>query len=325
MPKISVIIPVYNSEKYLAKCLDSVFSQSFSDFEVIAVNDGSTDSSAEILKSYSEKYGDKLKCIYEENAGQAAARNNGLKYATGEFIAFVDSDDYIAENAFQTEYDFAKENGFDVVCFGFMADNGNVLFESDYIRFKNLPTKLTYILSEASPCNKLIRRSLLDDNNIRFTEGIIYEDFEIMPTLALYTDKIGYLDERLYYYVIHENSTMRQPSYNKKLQSIFKVMESLSEKFGDTKYQDELEYLYIVHLLHDAGLRFLPFSEGREDIKRISKIMKSRFPKWRKNKYYKQLDWRFKYESELLYRKNIRLLLFLPRLKAALKGLIAKK
>ena len=325
MPKISVIIPVYNSEKYLTKCLESVFSQSFLDFEVIAVNDGSTDSSAEILNGYSEKFGEKIKCIYEENAGQAAARNNGLKYAGGEFIAFVDSDDYIAENALETCYNFAIENELDVVCFGLISDNGGSVSPVEYIRFKNLPTLLTYILSESSPCNKLIRRSLLEENNIRFTEGIIYEDFEIMPTLALYTDKIGYLNEHLYYYVIHENSTMRQPSYNKRLQSIFKVMESLDEKFGDTKYQDELEYLYIAHLLHDAGLRFLPFREGREDIKRISKIMKSRFPKWRKNKYYKQLDWRFKYESELLYRKHTRLLLFLPRLKAVLKRLVAKK
>lgn len=308
LPKISVILPVYNCEKYLEKCLDSVFFQSFSDFEVIAVNDGSTDSSAQILERYRQRFGEKLTCLTQENAGQAAARNKGMQYARGEFVAFVDSDDYIAPNTLELCYAYAAQNALDVVCFGFFSDRGGKATPIDYIRFPGLPPLLTYVLSEASPCNKLIRRSVWVENGIRFTEGIIYEDFEIIPTLALYTDKIGYLEQRLYYYVIHENSTMHQPAYNKKLQSIFMVMESLSRRFAHTQYQNELEYLYIAHLLHDAVLRFLCFREGKGDILKISAIMRKKYPHWRRNTYYKHLDWKYKVVCTLAYYKQIRLL-----------------
>ena len=307
MPKISVILPVYNCEKYLEKCLDSVLLQSFSDFEVIAVNDGSTDSSAEILNRYSQRFAE-ITCVYQENAGQAAARNKGMQYARGEFILFVDSDDYIAPGTLALSYDYAAKNALDVVCFGFFFERGGNISTMDYIRVGNLSPRLTYVLFEASPCNKLIRRSLWEENNVRFTQGIIYEDFEIIPTLALYTDKIGYLDQSLYYYVIHENSTMRQPVYNKKLQCIFRVMESLSQSFGDTDYQAELEYLYIAHLLHDAVLRFLPFREGKGDILKISDIIRKKYPHWRRNKYYKSLDWKFKLVCAMAYYKQIGLL-----------------
>ena len=130
----------------------------------------------------------------------------------------------------------------------------------------------------------------------------------MIPGLVLHTENIGYLDERLYYYVIHENSTMRQPTYNPRLQSIFKVMETLNEKFKNTKYKEELEFLYIEHLLHGAVLRFLNYQEGKEDILKISKIMRKEFPLWRRNKYYKTFSWKYKLVCSIAYYKQIGLL-----------------
>ncbi len=315
MPKISVIVPVYNSEKYLKKCLDSILGQTMQDFEIIIVNDGSPDRSQDIIDSYVEQYPDKIKKFYQENAGQSAARNRGLLEATGEFISFIDSDDYVDLEMFEKTYNYAVENEVDIVCFGAMQDEDGIITKYNYCKFDTLPEDLKYILHEAAPWNKLIRRKLFVDNNLRFTEGVIYEDFELIPQLILYTKKIKYLNENLYYYVIHNNSTMRQVKYNPKLKCIFSVLETLKEKFSDSKYKNELEFLYITHLLHDATFRFLQFEEGRVDVEKISKIMKSQFPSWRRNKYFKKYRFRYRMFCELAYFNQFDLLRFLFRIK----------
>lgn len=315
MARISVIIPVYNSEEYLDKCLGSVLGQTFEDFEIIAVNDGSTDSSLEILSDYAGRYGEKIKIITQENQGQSAARNRGLEEATGEFISFVDSDDYIHEELLEKAFAAAEKNSADLVCFGAYEDKGGKIGEYNYSKFNTLPAQLRYILHEAAPWNKLIKKSLLIDNNLKFTEGIIYEDFELIPQLVLHAAKIFYLDERLYYYVIHENSTMRQKRYSPKLKSIFRVVETLKDKFYNTEYKTELEYLYITHLLHDAAFRFLQFEEGKGDVKEIGKIIRSTFPNWRKNKYYKHCSFKYKTFCELVYFNQFDLLRLLFNLK----------
>ena len=315
MAKISVIIPIYNSEKYLNKCFDSILNQTFSDFEIVAVNDGSTDGSQRIVDSYIEKFPDKIRCFYQENAGQSAARNKGLDIATGEYVAFVDSDDYIALNAFEKAYSCAEENNADIVCFGMFLDKNGDITKYNYCKFNDLSEELKYILHEASPCNKLVRRCLFADNALKFTEGIIYEDFELIPQLLLFTKKIKYIEDELYYYVIHNNSTMRQSNYNPKLKSIFSVMETLNKKFLDTEYQSELEYLFITHLLHDATFRFLQFEEGREDVTKISQIIKDYFPLWRRNQYFNECSLRYRIFCELAYRNMFDLLRLLFRIK----------
>ena len=118
MPQISVIIPVYNSEKYLPQCLESIVGQSYGDIEIICVNDGSKDKSTEILNSYAAK-DERIKIINQKNKGQSAARNAGLDVATGKYIAFVDSDDVIDFRFFEILYTAAERSGSEVVCCGF--------------------------------------------------------------------------------------------------------------------------------------------------------------------------------------------------------------
>lgn len=308
MPKVSVIIPVYNSEKYLNKCLDSVFGQSFDDFELILVNDGSSDSSLNIMESYLKRYPDKMSVLNQENSGQAAARNRGLDEARGEFVFFVDSDDYLHTDALQIAYSHAAEHKLDIVCFNLFRDEGGIVTSTPGPMCRNSDPVRQYILNEASPCNKLILRALLIENKLTFSVGKIYEDLELIPQLALYTDKIGFIDDCLYYYVIHQNSTMRQKTYNSKLASIYSVMDSLKEAFSSTPYTVELEYLYIEHLLHGAVLRYLQYPEGVNDIRRISDIMRSTFPKWRKNPYLKALGSKYKLVCALAYHKQFRVL-----------------
>ena len=146
--KISVIIPIYNSEKYLNKCLDSILNQTFSDLEIVAINDGSTDNSQKILDSYIEKYPSRIISIYQENAGQSAARNKALDLVNGEFISFVDSDDYIAPDTYEKTYNFAVEKSADIVCFGMLEDKDGIITKYDYCRFNSLLDELKYLLHE---------------------------------------------------------------------------------------------------------------------------------------------------------------------------------
>lgn len=308
MPKISVIIPVYNSEKYLNKCLDSVFAQSFQDFEVILVNDGSQDSSQDIIDAYKAVYPGKITAIVQENAGQASARNRGLDVAEGEYILFVDSDDYLRADAFEKTYSYADSSKYDLVCFNICRMDKGEAIDFDYRLFSSDEPSRYYLINEASPCNKLIRRDFLEKNNLRFAAGHIYEDLELVAQFPLYTDKIGFMDECLYYYVIHENSTMQQPKYNPKLAGIYTVMDTLKAKLYDTDFRTELECIFIEHLLHCAVLRYLSYPEGKADVIKISRIMKDTFPKWYKNKYYKTMSIRYKIVCALAYLRQYKLL-----------------
>lgn len=315
MPKISIIIPVYNSANYLEKCLDSIFSQTFEDFEVIIVNDGSTDGSQAIIDRYQKAYPDKMIALQQKNAGQASARNNGLSIARGEYIFFVDSDDYLHRDALQNTYTAATSQDLDIVCFSFYQVTGESVLAPSPCQVTHEDIVKHYILNETSPVNKLIRRSLLTQNHLRFSEGRIYEDLELIPQLALYTQKIGYLQECLYYYVIHQGSTMRQNVYSPKLASIYPVAEQLKQAFFHTPYVRELEYLYIEHLLHGAVLRYLQYPEGKADIRKISGIIRSTFPHWQKNPYYRSMGIKYRIVCVLAYYKQIRLLKYLLRIK----------
>ena len=119
MVKISIVVPVYNSENFLEKCVDSLINQTVESKEIVLVNDGSTDGSQGIIDRYVAEYPDMIKCVKQENSGQAVARNVGLENASGEFIAFLDSDDYMEKNAYEVALKKAEAEDLDVVCFDF--------------------------------------------------------------------------------------------------------------------------------------------------------------------------------------------------------------
>lgn len=312
MAKISIIVPVYNSEKYLSKCLDSLVNQTLQDIEIIIINDGSTDNSQNIIDNYVQNYSNKIKNFSQQNAGQASARNFGIKIAKGEFIAFADSDDYLELDAYEKAYTFAIQNNFDIVSFNFWEENEGNKYKSSYYRFTDVEPNIKYVLNETCPWNKIIRTNLFTQNNIKFLDNYIYEDLELIPRLILYTDKVGFLDsEYLYNYIIHPSSTMRQNSYTSKLSNIYFVMEQLKNNFQNTKYTKELEFIFIEHLLHGATLRYLNYSEGNKDIEKISNIMKENFKNWQKNEYYKSQSLKYKIICKLAYHKKTGILKFL--------------
>jgi len=306
--KVSVIVPVYKTEAYLEKCLDSLVNQTLSDIEIIVVNDGSPDNSQDIIDRYVENYPQKVKGVIKENGGLSDARNYGLDFVSGEFVTFVDSDDYVELDSYEKTYNYAKENDLDVVCFG-----GTMIYP-DYEKklsgdSEKLEDEFNYILGLPSACFKISKAELWQKNNLKFKVGIFYEDLELMPRLIIYTDKIGLLDEQFYNYIVREESIMNQVSYNPKLRSIFKVMESLRENIRNEKYREQIEYVHIAQLLHVATLRFLPFEEGKKDILEISDVMRKNYPKWYKNRYFKKLfDFKRKVACFLVYFRQVSLL-----------------
>ena len=288
--KISVIVPVYGTEKTLEACLDSLLRQDHDDYEILCVNDGSPDGSGKILARYAAEYPDRIFVFDKPNGGLSDARNYGIERAKGDYIAFVDSDDTVREN-FLSRMAKEAENGAEiVVCnFFFRNEKGELTFSRTHQKFTG-DAKKDYILSEPSAWARLIARDLFREN--RFQKGLLYEDLEFSPALVLEAERVAFAEEGLYEYFVRSGSIMNQSSYSPRMLDIFTALSSVKEKFekkGKAQtYHDEIEALYIEHLLRSAALRFAPFPNGKALLRKIRETMRENFPDWKKNPYLKK-------------------------------------
>ncbi len=226
----------------------------------------------------------------------------------GEYAIFIDADDYLENNMLKKLYNKAKLDNSDlVICDYYEVYDNEKKYKSAMKGYSNDLT-IDYMLSNPSPWNKLIKTQIIKENNIKFLEHHIYEDMATMPILAGYANRISYLKEPLYDYIIREGSTMRQKTYNKKLESIFVAIDYLEKEFKRRnlydKYKEELEYLVIEHLLYASSGRFLLYDEGKQKLKEIKKIIDEKCPNWKKNKYYKKQSSKFKTTCNVFYKQN---------------------
>ena len=210
MPKISVIIPVYNAEKYLRECLDSITNQTFKDIEIICVNDGSTDSSLQILNEYAQK-DNRIIVISQDNQGLSAARNTGIANATGEYISFVDSDDYVSENLYENLVKYLPQ---ELICFEsqlYPQDLKNPINKNLVNKYNGLVNVDDKIIKNTNvyAWNKLFKTSIIKENNIQFPKGLTFEDFPFIWEYMLCIKKAYYLNKKLYFYRQHNNSIMK--------------------------------------------------------------------------------------------------------------------
>ena len=185
MAKVSLVVPIYNSSMYLNKCIDSLVNQTLKDIEIILINDGSTDKSEKVIKEYKDK---RIKYISKKNAGIGKTRNRGIKEATGEYIAFVDSDDYLNEHFCEYMYKKAHADNCDLVICNFFEDRGN-LYGIKFKDFKDTSLKDNPSLINninLGPCNKLYSLKLLKNNDIYFEENLKYEDAPFVVKAFLY-------------------------------------------------------------------------------------------------------------------------------------------
>ncbi|MCD2502361.1 glycosyltransferase [Clostridium sp. NSJ-145] len=237
MCKISVIVPVYNVEKYLEKCIISILGQTFKDFELILVNDGSTDSSGEICNKY-KKIDERIKVIYQKNSGLSAARNAGLEMAKGDYIGFVDSDDYINNNMYETMFKLAQENNADIVQCKFKKFYNDFLEENEenntnrIFNISNSEEALYKLLSIGDmnvQCvvawNKLYKSNLFND--IRFPIAKIHEDEFTTYKLFDKSKKIVFCESEMYYYRQVDGSIMNSKFNKRRLHYLEALEEQL--------------------------------------------------------------------------------------------------
>lgn len=212
--KVSVIVPVYNTERYLSKCLTSLLSQSLESIEIIIVNDGSPDNSQAVIDHFLQKSPEKIKSFNKENGGLGSARNFGIERATGDFIGFVDSDDYVKPDTFEKLYLKAVESAADlIVCdLEFVDDGGHVLgrsYVSTYDDFDKSDKRYALVHGRTEAHNKLYKRDLFLKTGIRYPQGW-FEDYPATLLLIEAAEKIAYVDEALICYVQRSGSIMDQ-------------------------------------------------------------------------------------------------------------------
>lgn len=315
MKLVSIIVPAYNEEKQIKKCIDSLLKQTYKNIEIIVVDDGSADDTLKILNEYNDK---RLIIVSKENGGQGSARNVGIKKASGQYLMFVDSDDYVCENIVELLMNDLKQNDSDIsICDLYKVYDDKMVYFNNLEKFTE-NNVINFMLSHPGPVCRLYKKSLFINNNIFFKENAINEDLGTIPLLGLYAKKISYIHRALYYYVIHENSSTMQMKYSKKLEDIFIIMDHLQNEFkkrSNSQYQDVLEYLYIEHLLYSSSLKLINFKEGKKQILKAVNIIKVNFPNWRKNKYYKKKSLKFKAVCNLVYLKQFKIVKLLKKIR----------
>lgn len=281
MPKVSVIIPVYNSEKYLKECIESALNQTLKDIEIICVDDGSTDKSFDVLNRYKIK-DKRVILITGENCGQGEARNKALDAAAGEYIYFLDSDDYIERNLLEECVKILDSTGAGLVCF-----NTEVIGDKSLRLFKRAEKYALLKFSGLLPLsgdvrdtlnvylwNKVFRADIIERYNLRFPKDLCYEDISFSKSYFLMTDNI-YMDmRRFYHYRVHEGSVMAETYKTKEaildhFRNWYVILNNISsdkELFLASK--DALEKWFWDYYFMTKSLLKIPYDDDLENLKR---------------------------------------------------------
>lgn len=298
MKKVSVIVPFYNVEKYIDKCLNSLVNQTLEDIEIIIVNDGSKDNSENIAKKYASKYKNKIIYLEKENGGLSDARNYALPYATGEYIAFLDSDDYVEFDMYKQMYEKAKKENADIVECDFLWEYPNERIESKGRTYNDKHDIL--LNARVVAWNKLIKRELIEKTKVKFPYGLRYEDVEFFYKLIPYINKLEIVNKSFVHYVQRDNSISN--SQNSRTKEIIDILDNVIDYYKKNsiyeEYKNELEYNYARYLLCSSFLRMIMIEdkkERKEIIKYSWDKLNDTFPNWKKNNYIKNKNLKNKY------------------------------
>lgn len=296
--KVSVVVPIYNVEKYLPRCIESLLNQTFDDYEILLVNDGSPDNCQAIIEDYSARFPDKIVALLKPNGGLSDARNYGLKYAKGEYVSFIDSDDYVDKTFLEKMYNKAVDTHSDIVVCGYYGvdevKNTSKWFQKGngerYGRPLNeVPELIHYIAPYA--WNKLFKRSLFEDNKIEFPKGLIYEDIPTSYPLIASVDKIAFIDQPLIYYILRREGSITG-TYSRKMMQLFDSLELLNNRYKELgKFEEYYNQVLFINIKH-TFMRFKDFRKYRgfklkfDFIKRGFEHLDKNFPGWQQNDYY---------------------------------------
>ena len=260
MTKVSIVVPVYNVEKYLAKCLDSLINQTLKEIEIICINDGSRDNSLSILREYSSK-DNRIIVIDKENEGQSVARNSGIEKASGEYLGFVDSDDWVDLDYFEKLYLAAKKYNSDIaLATNVRIGNGKTkkrlnIEKEEFVTSLQDKIDISHQAKNPCPTNKIYRREMIEKNNIQWPEGVYCEDKLFTIQAIYYANGLVTVPAVNYYYFRNPSSTVNSKAkFNHKDKNNARkaVVEFLKEKNTDIRdegfyyVEKEIKFLNIV-------------------------------------------------------------------------------
>lgn len=289
--KVSIIVPVYQVEDYLERCLESLAQQTCNDLEIIIVNDGSKDHSQEIIDRYTSKY-PFMKGYYKENGGLSDARNYGIEKATGEYLAFVDSDDYVDVEMYDALYQKAISKNFDLVVCDFQEE-----YETHVQRCSCLLDHDLFTKDDVKKCmcdfypsawNKLYKRTLF--TTLRFKKNVWFEDVELCYRLLPSVNSIGVVPRAFYHYIQRTGSISNSNDVRiyHTIDNWNGIIQFYQEQGLYDEYYKELEYLYVRYLyatFMKSAVKF-DFVHFKEAVVKAQREVKRNFPHYRKNNYF---------------------------------------
>lgn len=289
MPKVSIIIPVYNNEKYVEKCIRSVMNQTFRDLEILVIDDGSTDKSGEILDHLAAE-DKRIRLFHQENSGVAAARNKGLDSATGEYLTFVDGDDYITPEYIEKLHTCAVEKGAKMVICGltYVDKDGIVLGQvtpGEYRRFEHEE----WIFRISGVWSHFYKRELWEKYSIRFLPGERGEDMPISLFFSAVCDKIATISDAGYFYVQHQTSAMHNFRGLRNFSLPYRALEQMIKKIQTIGIANSPEFyeLFVLRILSTCLFQLGP-GASKEKMKElcdyIVRILDTYFPRYYRNK-----------------------------------------
>ena len=303
MKSVSVIVPFYNVENYIEKCLNTLVHQTLEDIEIILVNDGSQDRSMVVVKKFLEQYPDKITYLEKENGGLSDARNYALPYAKGEYIAFLDSDDYVEKTMYKDMYELAKKEDSDMVECNFYWEYPDKKKEDVGVAYNGKKEMLEKVRVVA--WNKLIKKEVLEKSKVTFPKGYRYEDVEFTYKLIPYLDKVSFLKKPCIHYIQREGSISN--NQNERNKEIFDVLEHVIDFYKENdlydEYKDELEYIYIRYAFCSSLLRTVKIKDEFVQRKLLDltwEKVNTTFPEWKKNPVLKS-----KKDLKSIYLKTI--------------------
>lgn len=267
---ISVIVPCYNVEKYIARCLESLVNQDIDQsYEIVVVNDGTKDNSAVIAQEYADRYSDKIRVLHKVNGGLSSARNYGIEHSCSEYLAFVDSDDYVSRDYLSTLYNLSIKDNADISMCGIIRTSNSTFtgkrFSTGFnCGLHNIDTVTLIKRSSFSACNKLYKRTLFD--SLRYPEGINYEDYALTPRLFLLSKCVSYTHKACYYYYANSESIIGSMK-GKVDWDILKAFNILS-KSELRHHPDLLNILYIRRVVLSLSKTII-MNAGKDDLKKV--------------------------------------------------------
>lgn len=327
MELVSVIVPIYNVEAYLERCVESILQQTYKHIEIILVDDGSPDRCGSMCEDYAKK-DNRIKVLHKKNGGLSDARNAGLEMAKGKYVLFVDSDDLIKKELVESCVQTAEKNSSDIVIFDFnrVEENEEIVttMEIEKSGTYTLESEPRILFGSPSAVNKLFRRDLFIKTGIRFPVGKYYEDLGTIPKLLLLADKIDYIKESYYDYMIRSGSIMTaakfEKNYEDRTEMLNGILDFYKEKNVYEKFYKELEYLAVLNGYFAPSRDLILQNRKSPVIKKFKNYIHEIFPDFKKNIYLNRyLSKKDKWHLLVIESEQYWLMTFLSRIRSMVK------